>query len=413
MRLCLSCNQPCSVSSVFCDACRLALLERRTEEEQAELVGVGERERLAELTSLSHTRTSDLGTQSEAAGTAAVEQTEGEPLWCWEASDLSPMEVLASEDSKAPTDTPLMLPSLPFTRWVIPKPVRLALLIFLLVGALALIVDSFLLVFSLARPHTHSQTTSQGTTTGPASKSLFLTPGSPFPITSAATATVITVGKAFSLSTSNLSFAVTQGRANPPSQAVMLSAGERSSFSWEVVSTPPSWLKLSSTRGNAIAKAQLTVNVRATRLAPNTYTAHLLVKAVDSHGSVLPDGFQPLIVVLSVLMPCSLNATPTKIFFRATLLQPVLPAQTLSLSESNNCARPVNWKINSSATWVRVSDTSGQDTGTGSTIKVRVTNPSRLVGTFQAYLTLQATDNHSMSLSGSPITIPVTLIVNV
>src|SRR5579883_380900 len=46
MHKCLSCNRPCSMSSIFCDACRDSLLERGTEvaEEEQELVRAGSRE---------------------------------------------------------------------------------------------------------------------------------------------------------------------------------------------------------------------------------------------------------------------------------------------------------------------------------------------------------------------------------
>src|SRR5579883_815043 len=46
MHKCLSCNRPCSISSIFCDACRDALLERGAEvaEEEQELVRAGSRE---------------------------------------------------------------------------------------------------------------------------------------------------------------------------------------------------------------------------------------------------------------------------------------------------------------------------------------------------------------------------------
>jgi hypothetical protein len=406
MHSCLSCNQSCSISSVFCDACRLALLERGTEEARAGLVGVGGRERLVESASLSQGETSEQSSQLEVTGEATVRQTEEECFWSWNGASSSRME--ADGEGSIPINAPLVLDIPPFVRRRIPKRVRVALLIFLLAGALALTIDGSLLVWSLVRHHTQSQNASSD---GPGfgSQQLFLTPVGQLPRTPATTNGV--ADKAFSLSPSRLFFTVTQGQADPASQTVILSSAEQSSFSWQVISTLPSWLHLSSLQGEAVAgaKTELLASVQATQLAPNTYTAHLQIKAMDSRGQPLGRGLQSLTVVLSLLMPCSLSASPTTMSFSSDPLQPVPPPQELSLSESGNCARPVNWSISSSATWVSVSSRSGRDTGSGSVITVQATSSDKLVGTSKAYLTLQATDGHALPLSGSPITITVTL----
>ena len=299
MHLCLSCNQPCSLSSVFCDACRVSLLERRAEKEQA--VGVGGREALAEEGSLSQKETGHLSSSLEIMGREALQQTEEEKRWSWEATGFSTVEALAGRDSTVPAEATLARTSRTFAWRRMPKRVRRALLAFLLVGALALAVDGVLLALSLIQHHTLLPTASQAGKNS-ALKPLALTPTVP------PDATTIVLGNAFALSPASLTFTATQGQTDFASQSVTLFSGGPSSFSWQVVSTPPSWLNLSSKQGRVMAgaRAQLTINVQAAQLAPDTYTAHLQVKAVDEQGNLLPKGLQPLMVVLSVLPSCSL-----------------------------------------------------------------------------------------------------------
>lgn len=412
MHLCLSCNQPCSLSSIFCDACRLSLLERREEIEEPGMVSVGGKEELVELASPVQTGTGESGPQTGMAGGAVGRQTEEEFLWSWNTSNLHKVGTQPVRDKAVHADSGAMLtPPLP-TRRTMPRRVRLALLVFLIVGVLALTTDGFLLFLSITRHHTQQRFTPPVTGTDNNSTQLLLTPVGQASTTPVPT-TVTSIDEAFSLSSSYLSFTATPTQPAPDPQTVVLSSNGPSGFSWQVISAPPSWLHLSSTQGSATvgAEAELIVSVQTDQLAPQTYTAHLLVKAVDGRGNALPGGSQLLNVTLKVLDPCTLKVTPLKMTFTAKLLQPIPAAQTLTLTENGDCARPVNWQISSNQSWVTFSSTSGQDAGSGSTITVQVTNPNKLVGTFNATLTLQAVDGQQTPLSASPATISVTLTV--
>lgn len=410
MHLCLSCNQPCSLSSIFCDACRLSLLERR-EGEEAELISVGSREEQVNLASPPQRESGDPGLPAGQAEETVLRQTEGEYLWSWDTSNLYKVENLACANQTM-HDSFALTPIAPPLKRPLPRRVRIALLIFLIVGALAFTVDGFLLFLSIMKHHAQPPFLA-GTRTAANSTQLLLTPVDQTLTTPGSTVT--TIRGAFSLSTFSLAFTATQGQLDPPSQSVLLSSGGQSGFSWQVGSSIPSWLHLSSSQGSAIvgANAALVVSVQTGQIAAGTYTTHLLIRASDGQGNILPGGTQTLNVTFTVLAPCMLQTTPTKLAFTANLLQSAPTAQMLTLTEKGDCTRPIIWQISSDASWITFSSTSGYDTGLGSTIIVQANKPNKLVGAFSATLTILAADSLQAVLADSPMTIAVTLTVTV
>jgi hypothetical protein len=351
------------------------------------------------------------------AGNLAVQQTEGEYLWSWDTSSLYNVGTLPDEKKMAPVASQERTPvPPPPKRRVMPRRVRVVLIIFLIVGTLALTTDGFLLALSIIRHHTSSspvgrvQTPSENNTS-----QLLLTPVTATSLTPVLVATQTTTESAFGLSAFQLFFVATAGQADPAPQTIFFTSGVAGGFDWQIITTPPSWLHLSALQGSATTgiRSALMFNVASSGLTPATYAAHLQIKAEDSQGKLLPDGSQEISVTFNVQAPCVLTVTPVKLSFTATLLQPTPPSQTLSLTESGGCARPVNWQISSDETWVTFSSSSGTDSGGGSTITVQVNNANKLVGTSTATLTLQAADSNNAPLSGSPVTITVTVTVTV
>ncbi len=411
MHLCLSCNQPCSISSIFCEACRLSLLERRTEEEPG-MISEGEEEEFADLavqgTPLALNSEAVLS-QPETNGNSP--QAERKYLWSWDTSNLYAAEnAVEAKTSMAFSPAP---PSF-IRRVVMPAPVKRALLIFIIVGILALSVDGVLLAVSMTRHHTRASTIPSAHSSGEVSDQLFLTPVSQVPTQVSLDPTpLISHNDAFMLSTPMLSFVAIQGQPAPNAQTVVLSSATPAGFSWQITSAPPSWLHLSSLQGSAIsgARATLLVSVDQEQLDTATYNALLQIKATDDKGQTLPNGVQSLNVTLVVQASCSLQVTPTKLAFSTNLLQPVPPSQKLTLKESGSCSRPVNWQISANVAWITFSSISGQDQSSNDTISVQANNPNKIVGTFTAILTLQATDNNGLALENSPFQITVTLTV--
>ena len=140
MHLCLSCNQPCDISSIFCDACRLSLLERSAEEQQ-EQVMEGSGEGMVDLVALP---------DREAQESTPLRMTEGGRLHFWRGSGAQTVETLEEEAADATVvassgqATNLLVVPAPARRQM-PRHVRRALLVFCIVGAFALTVDGILL----------------------------------------------------------------------------------------------------------------------------------------------------------------------------------------------------------------------------------------------------------------------------
>ncbi|MGH2510731.1 MAG: hypothetical protein ACRDHZ_25470, partial [Ktedonobacteraceae bacterium] len=153
MHLCLSCDQPCNISAVFCESCRRSLLERSVEaqqESQLEVSGGSENNGLVDLAMQPHMDT----TQS-----APLRLTEGGRLLCWPGTKSQTVKVLPEKaEVPARVDVPPQAPNVltvavPSVRHRMPARVRRALLVFCIVGVLALSVDSVLLALSMMRHH--------------------------------------------------------------------------------------------------------------------------------------------------------------------------------------------------------------------------------------------------------------------
>lgn len=422
MHRCLSCNRTCSMSSIFCDACRDSLLERSAEaieEEQPELVkagnlegGVGEMEAPPQLEA---TATEAHGEQEQVFASA---QTDEKCAWPFETSGIHTVEVVEEvADNMDETDhetgvaqaTNLLAVPLPARR-AMPRGVRRALLLFCVVGVLALLTDGVLLALSIGRHHSaqfaqqdqsaimHQITPIEG-----------LSMASPTPSVSQLNEAGVLL-----LSSSRLEFSATQGQTSLPSQTVTFSGGSQNTFSWFITpeTTLPSWLHLSAKQGNAVAgvTAAVMVSTQPAQLAPGTYTTTLLVKAFNNHGNALADSPETLTIALSVRAPCTLNVTPEKLSFAAVLVSGPSP-QTLTLSESTSCAFPVSWQVSADTSWVIFSNTSGTDASPGGSIVVQASSSGKLIGSYTAHISLQATDSSGAPVTVSPVVITVTLTV--
>jgi Viral BACON domain len=111
---------------------------------------------------------------------------------------------------------------------------------------------------------------------------------------------------------------------------------------------------------------------------------------------------------------CTLQVTPARLAFTATLLQANPPAQTLALSITGNCAQPVTWTASvdaGSQGWLHLGATSGIADKNGSTLLVQVNTNGKLLGTYTGQITLVAVDHSGAATQGSPQAIPVTLTV--
>jgi hypothetical protein len=420
MHRCLSCNEECSISSIFCDACRLSLLERRAEtdqEGQAEVVKAEQVDGKIDLMSLPRLEAAPVGAQLEATNTArmanekhalSVETSRIYKVEMVEGMGKS-VDVDEIDDKTADVQATNLLAVPSPARRPMPRHVRRALLVFCVVGVIALLTDGVLLALSIMRHHSSSPT-HQG-------QSIALSPQASMSAPGGATPTSTRPGAAsmaLLLSSQRLMFTATQDQAAPPAQTVILSAGAQGAFSWQIVSAGmlPAWLHLSATQGSAAAgfTASVAVSVQPAKLAPGSYAASLLVRAFDTKGKTLVNSPQTLTVMLGVHVPCTVSVTPAKLSFAAVLLSAPAP-QTLTLTAGGGCAFPLRWRISADAPWLTFSALFGSETGSGSSVVVQASSSGRLIGSYTAHITVQVTDSSSTAVAVSPATVIATLTV--
>lgn len=433
MHRCLSCNRPCSMSSIFCDACRDALLERsaQTAEDEQELVTAGSREGgTGEVLSHAQPGAAPASAPEEQEQDSFAAETEEERCWPRPVEEDDPslhttgrqmVEPVgeAAEEEMDPGDqhggngpvTNILAIPLPARR-TMPRRVRRALLLFCIVGALALLTDGVLLALSMLRHHSVSVASHDDQEGFMRQQAPLATDDSP--ATSTVSANRPGQPGALLLSSSRLVFTATQGHPGPAPQTVTFSGGLQNTFSWQIVpeQTLPGWLHLSATQGKATAGVipAVMVSVVPTQLSPGPYTATLLVKAFDRHGKALPGSPATLQVTLNVRAPCTLNVAPAKLSFTSVLVSGPSP-QTLTLAESGGCTFPVSWQIASDASWIVLSRSSGTDASPGASITVQASSAGKLIGTYTAHLTLTATDGSGASVVVSPSVVTATLTV--
>ena len=446
MHRCLSCNQPCSLFSAFCDTCRASLLARRDQviaEEQPEMIRAGSGsgveggypawemgEGMADLMSFPQPEAAPVGSQVEQAQAVPPVPGGENDAWSFETSGIYAVETMdgcvemegvkdvegveKTENTRdkagiAQATHAIVVPPRP--RRVMPRNVRRALLVFCVVGVLALLTDGILLALSISRHHVVVVGTRPVQLRVAAPQGASPTAGyTPLTPTSAAQINALSM---FALSSQRLAFSAVQGQTNLVSQTVTLSANQQG-FSWRIepLNTLAAWLRLSAWQGTVKpgVTASFVVNAHPTGLAPGLYTANVLVKAFDAQGNALSGSPATLMVTLNVHPPCVLSVTPARISFVAVLVSAPTP-QTLTLSESSSCAFPVSWQVSTDASWVTFSRSSGTDSASGSSIVVQTSSAGKLIGSYTASITFQGTDNSGAPLVVEPAEITATLTV--
>jgi hypothetical protein len=359
------------------------------------------------------------------------------PLLSSASSGPSPLTPVPESFVSLPSATTAPTPG--WSRIFIPTRVRIALIVFALVGIIPLVVAGVLLAMNTppqrhivlptgaavigatpaARGRSNMPATPDAGTFAPAQSSgtSIATSTAVSTVTPTATSTITPVSGQpwLQLSLSQLQFQYTQGGVNPSSQAVVLSSSDGSAFSWQVsLSSSPSWLTVAPVQGNvqSSGNGQVMVSIQTAQLTPGTYMGQFSISATSNSGGMLQNSPQTLTVSLNVLAPCVLRATPSHLSFSAKFLQGNPAGQTLTLKTTGGCDLPVTWKAQVNASWLLLSSLSGRDNGSGSSMTVSTTMDNKL-GTFTAYITLTATDNNGLPVQTTPQTIIVTLTITI
>jgi hypothetical protein len=323
----------------------------------------------------------------------------------------------------------------------IPRRMRIALIAFMIVAALALILDSVLIFIDVTRhpSDTVASNTASTSTFAPRVKPTIVVtstattgsqpagsgspvPGAPpfSPSNTPGSGTPIPSSPVQNVSPLSFQFTATQGQSNPPGQQIIIGNSGNSALYWQasINSSSSSWLSVTPANGNIVAGDSMAaqVNVNSAGLTPGSYHGQITVTATDASGMQVQGSPQTALGTLQVLQPCTLQEAPASLSFTASLFQPHPPGQNIAFQEVGNCARPVTWTASvdtGSRSWLTLSATSGTDHGNGSTIVVNVNAQGKTLGRYTGQITLQATDSNGVPVQGSPQYITVTLNVMV
>jgi Viral BACON domain len=229
--------------------------------------------------------------------------------------------------------------------------------------------------FITAYDFANNESTESGLTT-------FTPAGSPLPV----------VPPVVGASPRSLSFAATQGGANPATQTLSISNTGGGSFSWSVGKNA-TWLALSPVSGTGNGAVTLTVTTGS--LTAGSYSDAVTVNAPGVSSATVP----VTLTVATVPIPPAIGASPTNLSFVATQGGGNPAPQTVIIS--NTGGGSLTWSAGDNVDWLALSPATG--TGNG-VVTATVATGARTAGTYNANITLNA-------IGTSPVTVPVTLTV--
>ncbi len=200
--------------------------------------------------------------------------------------------------------------------------------------------------------------------------------------------------------TTTLTFTQLAGGAAPAAQTIAVS-GSPSPLNFTTAATTQTganWLSASPASGTTPANVQVSVNGIA--LAVGQYTGTVTITSTGAGGSPIA-----VPVVLNVVSPATISATPTSLSFAYAIGQQVPPAQNVQVSGSTSVPFTTQLQFDGTASqWLTVSPASGN---TPNTLAVSVTPTGFAVGTYTGRIVISSPN------SSASVTIPVTLTVSV
>jgi hypothetical protein len=197
------------------------------------------------------------------------------------------------------------------------------------------------------------------------------------------------VPPAIGVSPTSLSFAATQGGANPATQTVTISNTGGGTLSWNAIPNT-TWLAVSPASGTGNGTA--TVSVTTGILTAGSYNGNITLSATGASNMTIP-------VTFTVAAVATISLSPTNLTYTATQGGTNPVSQTVALTKAGGV---VNWTVSDSASWLSVSPASGSSS---STLTSAVDTTGLSTGTYNGTITASATGSLSK-------TVAVTLTVN-
>ena len=211
------------------------------------------------------------------------------------------------------------------------------------------------------------------------------------PVTVPVTFTVATapVPPAIGASPTSLSFAATQGGANPANQTLSISNTGGGTLTWSA-SDNATWLTLSPASGTG--NGAVTVSAATGILTAGSYNGNITLSATGAPSMTVP-------VTFTVAAAPTLGVSPTSLTFTATqgAANPVNQTATVS-----NTGGTLSWTTSDDAAWLSVTPATGSGNGT---LTASVNTAGLAIGTYTGTITVAASGATSR-------TVGVTLTVN-
>ena len=204
------------------------------------------------------------------------------------------------------------------------------------------------------------------------------------------TVTAAPVPPAIGASPTSLTFAATQGGANPANQPLTISNTGGGTLTWSV-SDNAAWLTASQTSGTGNGTVTLTAATGS--LTAGSYTGTVTIAATGATSVTIP-------VTFVVAAPPTIGMSPSSLSFTAQQGGGNPVAQTLSISNAGGGT--LSWSATPDTTWLAASPSS--TTGNG-TVSVVATTGILTAGSYTGNITLSATGASSRTV---PVTFTVT-----
>ena len=204
------------------------------------------------------------------------------------------------------------------------------------------------------------------------------------------TVTAAPVPPAIGASPTSLTFAATQGGANPANQTLTISNTGGGTLNWSV-SDSAAWLTASPTSG--AGNGSVTLTVATGTLPAGSHTGTVTIAATGATSVTIP-------VTFVVAAPPAIGMSPSSLSFTAQQGGGNPVAQTLNISNSGGGT--LSWAATPDTTWLAATPSSAIGNGT---VSVSVTTGILTAGSYPGAITLSAPGASSRTV---PVTFTVT-----
>lgn len=209
--------------------------------------------------------------------------------------------------------------------------------------------------------------------------------------------------------------------STPTSQMIALANTGGGVLKWSATAattTGGGWLAVTPGSGTLSANQTVGLSVTPTLLSgltPGTYTGAITITGTDAQGKPATGSPQIIPVNFVVQAPCGISADATGLTFTGGNGQPPT-AQTITITAGGACANGLDWTAASATTaggsWLTLPQTSGTVTLTNpAMISASVVTNGLGAGSYNGTITIMVTDSVSHTQIGTPLHIPVTLVV--